>query len=83
MLTNEEFKKQGIVPDVVPKAPEKRVRIAFDSGVEVYIQQIIKNKTLKFKGKSWECVDTNASPKSAKSDMGSRQWEVVHADKDR
>jgi hypothetical protein len=41
MSTVEEFKKNGVVPDVIPKAPEKRVRVAFDSGVEVLIHYII------------------------------------------
>lgn len=35
MSTSEEFKKHGIVPDVIAKPPEKRVRAVFDSGVEV------------------------------------------------
>jgi len=37
MSTVEEFKKGGIVPEVVPKAPEKRARVVFDSGVEVFL----------------------------------------------
>src|SRR5688500_11100721 len=35
MSTAEEFKKHDIVADVIPKAPEKRAKVVFDSGVEV------------------------------------------------
>ena len=35
MSTVDEFKKHGLVPDVVQNAPEKRAKVVFDSGVEV------------------------------------------------
>jgi len=35
MSTVEEFKKNSIVSDVIPTAPEKRIRVTYDSGVEV------------------------------------------------
>lgn len=41
MSTVEEFKKNSIVPDVIPKAPEKRIRLTFDSGVEVKLINLI------------------------------------------
>lgn len=34
-MTVEAFKKHGVVPDVVPNAPTKKVSVKFDSGVEV------------------------------------------------
>uniref|UniRef100_A0A183C0A3 Phosphatidylethanolamine-binding protein n=1 Tax=Globodera pallida TaxID=36090 RepID=A0A183C0A3_GLOPA len=41
MSTSEEFKKQGIVPDVVTKAPEKRAKVVFDSGVESNLGNVL------------------------------------------
>ena len=41
MSTVEEFKKGGIVPEVVPKAPEKRARVVFDSGVEANLGNVL------------------------------------------
>lgn len=35
MSTPEEFKKHAVVPDVIPKPPERRIKIAFDNGSEV------------------------------------------------
>lgn len=37
MSTIEEFKKHSVVPDVIPKAPEKRAKVVFDNGVKVRI----------------------------------------------
>ncbi len=34
-MVAEAFKKHGVVPDVVAKAPEKLVTAKYDSGVEV------------------------------------------------
>lgn len=50
MSTQEEFKKNAIVPDIIPKAPEKRVRVAFESGVEAslfYILIILNKSNIK------------------------------------
>uniref|UniRef100_A0A183CKV0 Phosphatidylethanolamine-binding protein n=1 Tax=Globodera pallida TaxID=36090 RepID=A0A183CKV0_GLOPA len=41
MSTSEEFKKHGIVPDVVTKAPEKRAKVVFDSGVESNLGNVL------------------------------------------
>lgn len=42
-MAAEAFKKNGVVPDVVSSAPEKVVKVSFDSGVEVYLICIFEN----------------------------------------
>jgi hypothetical protein len=39
------LKKHTVVPDVISKPPEKRIKVVFDSGVEVRFNQILKIKT--------------------------------------
>ncbi|KAF7633201.1 hypothetical protein Mgra_00007391 [Meloidogyne graminicola] len=58
MSTVEEFKKNSIVPDVIPKAPEKRIRLTFDSGVEAKLGNVLTPTQVKNPPKiTWEAED--------------------------
>ena len=51
----EAFKKHEIVPDVIPKAPEKLVKVVFDSGVEASLGNILTPTQVKNQPKvNWE-----------------------------
>uniref|UniRef100_A0A915N2Y6 RecQ-mediated genome instability protein 1 n=1 Tax=Meloidogyne javanica TaxID=6303 RepID=A0A915N2Y6_MELJA len=58
MSTIEEFKKNSIVSDVVPTAPEKRIRVTYDSGVEANLGNVLTPTQVKNPPTiTWEAED--------------------------
>ncbi|KAL7077395.1 hypothetical protein ACQ4LE_003014 [Meloidogyne hapla] len=58
MSTIEEFKKNSIISDVIPKAPEKRVRVTYDSGVEANLGNVLTPTQVKNPPTlTWEAED--------------------------
>jgi len=83
MSTAEEFKKHAIVPDVITKPPEKRLKIVFENGVEANLGNIltptqVKNppKTISFEADSnslYTLVKTDPDAPS-RNDPKFREW---------
>ncbi|KAH7731393.1 OV-16 antigen 1 [Aphelenchoides avenae] len=46
-MTTEAFKKHEVVPDVIPTAPEKLVKVSFKSGVEATLGNVLTPRQVK------------------------------------
>uniref|UniRef100_A0A915CT60 Phosphatidylethanolamine-binding protein n=1 Tax=Ditylenchus dipsaci TaxID=166011 RepID=A0A915CT60_9BILA len=58
MSTSAAFSKEGVVPDVISKAPEKQVSVEFDSGVKAELGNTLTPTQVKNQPKvSWEAQD--------------------------
>jgi len=83
MSTAEEFKKHAIVPDVISKSPEKRIKVTFDGGAEANLGNILTPTQVQNppKNVSWEAdpdslytlVKTDPDAPS-RSDPKWREW---------
>ncbi|CAD5215644.1 unnamed protein product [Bursaphelenchus okinawaensis] len=57
-MVSEAFKKHEVVPDVVPKAPAKKVDVAFNSGVKAELGNVLTPTQVQDPPKlSWETED--------------------------
>lgn len=76
------FKKHEVVPDVIPTAPEKLIKVSFKSGVEV---QLCRTDTIaKWSlGRPRQCAYTATGEGRTGCELGCRPGHTLYVGQDR